>query len=610
MRKLICSFVIAIILLLAAATALAAPPGKGEITVSPGGAITSITVRYDLGSFMGEPSIKAAYKWNSVICETIDGNTGVWLKIQDNVIATNQAYIWVGDGVPGSRGEWSDDFTGSPGWDKVLVKSWRGNDVIAYHPADLAKQFWKNGFRVIDAELSRIPAAGAPQVQKFNPPGKGTINVNKPGGGVISFLGVRYNIDTLNGEPLVTAAYTWASPYLKEIDANAVVWLKIQDIVKPANIAFIRIGDVAQGKRSEWSQEFNGSSSWDNVLVQTWSGTAALSYVPAERAKEYWRNGFKVVGAEFSKKFDVDGAALAADPNNNYGQWSEWVMMSERFNALYGRIMCERFDAASGKYVWRLEIQNRSKATLDATVYLHDRVHDQDGPKYAVADLQPGATVEVSPTYMGIGRVSPGHSGWLVAFGAEPANVRYPQPQQPQPQPQVQQAGAKTSGSITIRPQDFAQGESSWSQSGPSYEGNENIRNYGATHTHVYGKTAGKFTYYFSLPSGKYSEGKLSARLSSEFPYFGDQTPKDGYSDVALYINNSFIGTKTVIPDNGSGAWYSWAVPAGILREGSNRIEFVVQPNGRYSNGLSIYEKSLTGNEQNAQIIVEFSRTY
>ena len=64
------------------------------------------------------------------------------------------AYIRVDPTVP-SQGEWSFDATGSPDWGTVLVSGYSGANATSFVSAETAKNFWKTGFRVVNASLSK-----------------------------------------------------------------------------------------------------------------------------------------------------------------------------------------------------------------------------------------------------------------------------------------------------------------------------------------------------------------------------------------------------------------------------------------------------------------------
>ena len=142
-----------IIAIVSTANVLASGPGKGELKVRGSGAITSIEVKYNISQLMGEPTVLAVYKWSSSTLKEINSDTVLWLKVQSED-GRSTAFIRSSPTVP-KEGEWAYDATGSPNWDKVLVKSWNGTEAEDYFSADVAKSFWKAGFKVVGAQFSK-----------------------------------------------------------------------------------------------------------------------------------------------------------------------------------------------------------------------------------------------------------------------------------------------------------------------------------------------------------------------------------------------------------------------------------------------------------------------
>jgi hypothetical protein len=143
-----------IMMLLSASSVFAAAPGKGQINGTTKGGITQFVVLYNISSMMGEPTVSGNYMWNSNSVKNLDYHTIVWLHIHNNI--NGDAWIRLDPTVP-NRGEWSYNVTGSPNWDQVLVASWTLETTTGYVPANIAKDFWRNGFWVTEAILSRYP---------------------------------------------------------------------------------------------------------------------------------------------------------------------------------------------------------------------------------------------------------------------------------------------------------------------------------------------------------------------------------------------------------------------------------------------------------------------
>jgi len=162
---------------------------------------------------------------------------------------------------------------------------------------------------------------------------------------------------------------------------------------------------------------------------------------------------------------------------------------------------------------------------------------------------------------------------------------------------------------IQIVPTQFDEANSSWTGKGPFVESDERIANNGASFLHVYGIGTGKISYTFNVLdgtiAGKSSNISVLARLSSNFPYY--TAPADGYSDVTLYLNGQEISTARVTPDNGMGGLHEWLFSFDQLQYGTNTISFVVKESAAYQNGLCIYYKSLTSENNDAAIMVQIN---
>jgi hypothetical protein len=154
---------------------------------------------------------------------------------------------------------------------------------------------------------------------------------------------------------------------------------------------------------------------------------------------------------------------------------------------------------------------------------------------------------------------------------------------------------------VQIDPSAYCESESQWNVVQPSYESKPIVER-GATHTHAWGANVGSFVYKFSFPDGQWSSVRITARMSSEHPWYS--SPRDHFSDVTLILNGSRYPSKRVLPDNGSGLTYTWDVEVGDLHVGENRLVFAVKATAGYRNGLCIYHRALVAGETDAAIIV------
>lgn len=144
--------VVIVLLLLHTVIAAANPPGKGEISGGPEGAIREIEVRYELSQAHNQPVVRGTYRWWSSRIPALQPDTVLWLEVSNAV--NGSAYIRFQPVVP-EQGQWAQALNSSPTWDTVLVAAWNGNQATRYVDARIAKQFWQNGFQVVGFQLSR-----------------------------------------------------------------------------------------------------------------------------------------------------------------------------------------------------------------------------------------------------------------------------------------------------------------------------------------------------------------------------------------------------------------------------------------------------------------------
>lgn len=147
--------------------------------------------------------------------------------------------------------------------------------------------------------------------------------------------------------------------------------------------------------------------------------------------------------------------------------------------------------------------------------------------------------------------------------------------------------------SIQIDPSAYDVNLSEWDRYGPLYEAQmENLARNGATHTHVYGEDVGSFYYTANLSEVGSNGADLSVRLSSDKPQFKAGPTK--YSDVTLLVNGEAQPRRRVAPDNGSGTIYTWPIDPSLLKTGFNQIEFRVESDAVFTNGLAIYARAVS----------------
>jgi len=149
-------------------------------------------------------------------------------------------------------------------------------------------------------------------------------------------------------------------------------------------------------------------------------------------------------------------------------------------------------------------------------------------------------------------------------------------------------AVAKERLQIKITPSSYDVSRSSWNLYGPFYEAkNDLYSRYGVAHAHSYGQSTGRFVYYVDIGSFEGARAELKARLSADAVGYSD--PDNKYSDITLTVNDTPLSVRRVMPDDGRGGYYTWQFDAKLLRHGQNTIEFIVEQNAQFPNGLCIY---------------------
>jgi len=129
--------------LLAAPAALADGPGQGELTrrnLQVGDChVDRMTVKYDLDSFFGEPTVAGTYRWRGESGCELHYATTVWLKLETS---QGHGYVRLAPAIP-DQGEWAYNTKGSPDWDDVVCGS--GTNDEDCMPPDDAKYMWRHG---------------------------------------------------------------------------------------------------------------------------------------------------------------------------------------------------------------------------------------------------------------------------------------------------------------------------------------------------------------------------------------------------------------------------------------------------------------------------------
>jgi hypothetical protein len=131
---------------------LAAGPGAGSLTkqnVRIGNCTAnSITVKWNLDSLMGEPTVNGAFQWSGINTCSLPSSTKIWLRVQ-----SGQAwgYVDIDPTAPNANSGFGFNATGSPNWGKTIC-AFSGRDETECLDPSNAKALWKNG-RVVDFEV-------------------------------------------------------------------------------------------------------------------------------------------------------------------------------------------------------------------------------------------------------------------------------------------------------------------------------------------------------------------------------------------------------------------------------------------------------------------------
>jgi len=125
-------------------TALAVGPGSGDQTQFNVGIgdchADSVTVRYELDSLMGEPTVKGSYRWEGRECR-LPYSTVILLRVQHSL---GSGYVKIDPVAPQAGAGFGYNATGSPDWSQALC-TYSGTRVSHCLDAATAKEVWKHG---------------------------------------------------------------------------------------------------------------------------------------------------------------------------------------------------------------------------------------------------------------------------------------------------------------------------------------------------------------------------------------------------------------------------------------------------------------------------------
>ena len=116
--------------------------------------VRSMTVKYKIGTLMGEPVVKGSFKWEadqnlSINC--LPSDLVIWLKIRNSAGA--YGYIRLAPTVPAPGAGYGFNTPGSPDWDEFIC-GFKGSRSTSCLSGSDAKTLYKNG-SIVDFELSK-----------------------------------------------------------------------------------------------------------------------------------------------------------------------------------------------------------------------------------------------------------------------------------------------------------------------------------------------------------------------------------------------------------------------------------------------------------------------
>lgn len=143
-----------------------------------------------------------------------------------------------------------------------------------------------------------------------------------------------------------------------------------------------------------------------------------------------------------------------------------------------------------------------------------------------------------------------------------------------------------------------------WSSNSNNTAANQDeLVDYEATYAHVFGDSTGRFVYQTNIGEFTGKDVELTARLSANVPWYRD--PDNNYSDVTVKVNGTPLPSQQVVPDDARGERYTWSFPSELLKKGLNTIEFLVEEDAEYPNGICIYGKAVAPGNADEQITLQ-----
>lgn len=120
--------------------------------------LTSLTVKWNISSLMGEPVVNGSFKWQAgsgTDKDCLNYKDFIILKCQSNSNTNSYAWVKISPTVPNAGAGFGFNTSGSPSWDNMFC-SYNGiGQVSECWSAIDAKKFWKSGFSVVDFKILR-----------------------------------------------------------------------------------------------------------------------------------------------------------------------------------------------------------------------------------------------------------------------------------------------------------------------------------------------------------------------------------------------------------------------------------------------------------------------
>lgn len=146
------AYALVVMVVCLAVPAMAAGPGRGEISKRPGNGIEYLGVRYNLSQLMGEAVVNGVFEWRAEpgYQTELPSSAMVWLTVTNRM---GSGYIRIAPTIPDSGEGFGMNSPGSPAWDRLIAQEFQGTRGGRWVSAETAQAFWREGFRVTDIDL-------------------------------------------------------------------------------------------------------------------------------------------------------------------------------------------------------------------------------------------------------------------------------------------------------------------------------------------------------------------------------------------------------------------------------------------------------------------------